>query len=83
MRYNEYTRPGWDIEKMEYDARKASTGKREPGWAKHELRDGLDTVFVSVGYSRDNDLYEYSVDGVPAPRHQVAALLVNLRAEAA
>jgi hypothetical protein len=80
MRYNEYTAPGFDIEKMEYDARKAATGRHGMGWARHEARDGLDTAFVSVGYDPDNRIYEYAIDGVRTPRDQVAALLVNLRA---
>lgn len=79
MRYNEYTPAGFDIDKMEYDARKATTGRRGMGWARYELRDGLSDVFVSVGYDSDNRLYEYAVDGVRTPREQVAAILVNLR----
>lgn len=83
FRYNEYTPAGHDIEKMEYDARKASTGRDDMGWAHHDLRDGLDDVRASVGYDRHSQHYAYEVDGAPTPRTQVATMLINLRRTAA
>ena len=79
-RYDEYMPAGFDAQKMEYDARKNSTGCNY-GTVEHFVRYGSDDIHMFVHYNKPCRSYVYKVDGVPTPRDHFDNMLVNARAE--